>query len=559
MSSSARASLLAVTLSVGIFLQIEAQNLSDESIRPPASHSVAQSVTGLMGWEVGAPSTSFEGRTFMEAAKKTDAAGLGAIEAFSTQKALPGAGNLDQNLTPEQRDAVRERLAALKMRIVYHAAKLGSGDAPVLEFAKSLGAKLVIAPVNPADIPAVDKLASDAGVDVAIEARQNPGSAAAALAGASSHLGIAVKGSAVMDSKVMDRLMAIEVRPGESDLSRVLVEIAKHEPKPEEHPDACYDCGRPHGGTKPLFIALDTTTRSGVEQFETAVRPAMGLRVDLISQMLPTTPVDRVPAEDREKIAAAVPKQAQVKPKKARKLLVIDLSPAGGFYHHTVAFENLALQLMAKNTGAFEPEFNNDLNNLKYPAIKKYDAVFLNSIVGEVFADPAVLNGLLRFVREGGGVAGVHGSTYASMDIPEYSELMGAADGPHKVEQATLKIDDPDSPLTRQFHGQDFTRSDEFYHFLPTGPFSRDKLHVLISIDASKTDLRPWKVRPDNDYGSVWIKSYGKGRVFNCAMGHTASFYETPDLEQLMLNAIQFVLGDLPADTTPSARLSAHK
>ena len=559
MNSSARASLLAITLSVGISLPGEAQKTPDESVRPPAGHSIAQSVAGLLGWEVGAPSTAFQGATFTEAAKKTDAAGLGAIEAFSTQKALAGAGNLDQNLTSEQRDAVRDRLTALKMRMVYHAAKLGPGDAAVLEFAKSLGAKVVIAPVNPADIPAVDKLVSNADVDVAIEARQNAGSVAAALAGASPHLGIAAKGSAAMDSKVMDRLMAIEVRPGEPDLSRLLVEIAKHEPKPEEHPDACYDCGRPHGGTKPLFIALDTTTRSGVEQFETAVRPAMGYRVDLISQMLPPTPVDWVPAEDREKIAAAVPKQAQVKPKKARKLLVIDLSPAGGFYHRTVAFENLALQLMAKNTGAFEPEFNNDLNNLKYPAIKKYDAIFLNSVVGEVFADPAVLNGLLRFVREGGGVAGVHGSTYASMDIPEYSELMGAADGPHKVEQATLKIDDPNSPLTRQFHGQDFTRSDEFYHFLPTGPFSRDKLHVLISIDASKTDLSPWKVRPDNDYGSVWIKSYGKGRVFNCAMGHTASFYETPDLEQLMLNAIQFVLGDLPADTTPSARLSAHK
>ena len=37
---------------------------------------------------------------------------------------------------------------------------------------------------------------------------------------------------------------------------------------------------------------------------------------------------------------------------------------------------------MAKNTGAFEAVFNNDLDNLKYPKIKEYDAVFLNSIVG---------------------------------------------------------------------------------------------------------------------------------------------------------------------------------
>jgi type 1 glutamine amidotransferase len=145
------------------------------------------------------------------------------------------------------------------------------------------------------------------------------------------------------------------------------------------------------------------------------------------------------------------------------------------------------------------------------------------------------------------------------MDLPDFTELIGAADGPHRVEPATLKIDDPDSPLTRHFNGKGFIRSDEFYHFLPTGPYSRDKLHVLISIDAAKSDLSNWKVRPDNDYGSVWIRSYGKGRVFNCAMGHTPTFFATPDLAQLILNAIQFILGDLPADTTPSARPSAKR
>ena len=56
------------------------------------------------------------------------------------------------------------------------------------------------------------------------------------------------------------------------------------------------------------------------------------------------------------------------------------------------------------------------------------------------------------------------------MILPAFSELIGAADGPHRVEEATVKIDDPDSPLTRSFGGKSFTRVDEFYHFLPTGP-----------------------------------------------------------------------------------------
>ena len=84
------------------------------------------------------------------------------------------------------------------------------------------------------------------------------------------------------------------------------------------------------------------------------------------------------------------------------------------------------------------------------------------------------------------------------MDIPEFGELIGAQSGPHRVETATLKIDDPDSPLTRQFAaspltaqlgGKGFVYTDEFYHFFPDGPYSRNKLHVLISIDAEKSDL----------------------------------------------------------------------
>jgi type 1 glutamine amidotransferase len=535
---------------------MRAQAPQTESVRPPSSHKIALAVTGLLGWRVGAQSAGFKDATFFDAAVKTDAAGLGAIEAFSSQKVSGDiAKSFDSNLSAPEQDAIRKKLKGLSLHLAaYHVDKLGPGDGKVLEFAKSLGADMVIAPVSTDAVAAVDKMAGEAGINVAIETK-DPKSLAAALQQASPRVGIATGAKDVP----ADRLAALYVRPNESGLAQLLIELVKQGPPPEEHPDQCSNCGRPHGGMKPLFIALDTTTSAGVEQFEAALRHAMGYRIEQVARLTPITSVDKIPADERAKIEAALPKQALVKPKKARKLLVIDLCPAGGYYHATIAHANLALGLMAKNTGAYEAVFSNDLNNLKYPAIKQYDGIFLNSVVGEVFPDPDVLSGFLRFIREGGGVAGIHGTTYASMDLAQFSDLMGAADGPHRVEPATLKIDDPASPLTKHFNGQGFTRSDEYYHFLPTGPYSREKLHVLISIDAAKSDLSNWKVRPDNDYGSVWIKSYGKGRVFNCAMGHTPTLFATPDLAQLILNAIQFILGDLPADTTPSAKLSAKR
>jgi type 1 glutamine amidotransferase len=173
-----------------------------------------------------------------------------------------------------------------------------------------------------------------------------------------------------------------------------------------------------------------------------------------------------------------------------------------------------------------------------------------------IFVDPLVREGIMRYVREGGGLAGIHAASYASLEWPEFTDLIGAGDGPHRVEKVTLKIDDPKSPLNAPFEGRNgFVWVDEFYHFPTTGPYSRDKLHILFSIDAQKTDLSPWQVRPDNDYGMSWIKSYGKGRVFFCALGHTPLLFMTPALSEHILAGIQFALGDLDADTTPSAKL----
>ena len=280
--------------------------------------------------------------------------------------------------------------------------------------------------------------------------------------------------------------------------------------------------------------------------------------MNAISRMLPISTTDRIPADEKAKIDAAVPRQALAKPRQARKLLIIDVCPAGGFYHNTVAHGNLMLQLIAKYTGAYEPIFDNNLENLKYPRIRQYDAVFLNSVVGPVFSDPEVLDGLIRYVREGGGVAGLHGTTFSSQDVREFGELMGAQEGPHQYngEPGTLKIDDPSSPLTKHFGGKGFSMMDEFYHFPMTSPYSREKLRVLLSVDADKSDLQKWLyLRTDRDFGMVWIKREGKGRVFNSVLGHRPDFYMMPDLVKLMLGGIQFVLGDLEADTTPSAKV----
>ena len=488
--------------------------------RPPDNRRPRGTAVGLLGWRAGVRSDAFGAIPFLEAASRIDAAGIAFVEAVST--------NLDYRLGADEIANVKARLTDLGLRVpAYRIDAIPADEASrskLLDFAKALEIDLIL----------TKQPVALSGVKVAVEDGR----------------GLYRQGEATVGANLRDAAKA----------APLLLELSEQQP-PEapEWPNKCTDCATSRPSTRPLFF---TILPGAGENYDRAVRVAQGYRVNAISRMLPITTADRIPADEKAKIDAAVPRQALVKPKQARKLLIIDVCPAGGFYHNTVAHGNLMLQLIAKYTGAYEPVFDNNLENLRYPRIKEYDAVFLNSVVGPVLSDPEVLDGLIRYVNEGGGVAGLHGTTFASQDLREFGELMGAQEGPHQYngEPGTLKIDDPASPITKHFGGRGFSMMDEFYHFPMTGPYTREKLHVLLSMDADKSDLQKWLyLRTDRDFGMVWIKREGKGRVFNSVLGHRPDFYMMPDLMKMMVGGIQFVLGDLEADTTPSAKVESKR
>ena len=485
--------------------------------RPPDNRRPRGTAVGLLGWRAGIRSDAFGPMPFLDAASRIDAAGVAFIEGVST--------NLDYRMNAEDVATLKARLTDLGLRVPAYRLDAIPADAAsrrqLLDFTKALEIEMILT-----------KQAADLeGIKVGVEDGR----------------GMYKQGRTTLGANLRD---AAKAAPFLLDLSR------QQPPEAPEWPNKCTDCATSRPSNRPLFF---TIAPGAAENYDKAVRVAQGYRVNAISKMLPITTADRSPADEKSRIDAAIPRQPLAKPKQARKLLIIDVCPAGGFYHNTVAHGNLMLQLIAKYTGAYEAIFDNNLENLRYPRIKQYDAVFLNSVVGPVFSDPEVLDGLIRYVNEGGGVAGLHGTTFASQDLREFGELMGAQEGPHQYngEPGTLKIDDPESPLTKHFGGKGFSMMDEFYHFPMTGPYTREKLHVLLSVDADKSDLQKWLyLRTDRDFGMVWIKREGKGRVFNSVLGHRPDFYMMPDLMKLMVGGIQFVLGDLEADTTPSARLT---
>ena len=180
----------------------------------------------------------------------------------------------------------------------------------------------------------------------------------------------------------------------------------------------------------------------------------MADRVGEISRTTVIRTPDQLTPEERAAVEAALPKTAPAKPKKARQLLVIDLNVAYPG-HRSIPHENLGLELMGKMTGAYEAVFSNDLDNLKYPKIQQFDAVFLNNTVGMLFVDPEVREGLTRFVREGGELGGNHGVTHTAMDWPEFGEMLGARRGVHRESTETATIGSKIRPAHLRPHSRD--------------------------------------------------------------------------------------------------------
>jgi hypothetical protein len=124
--------------------------------------------------------------------------------------------------------------------------------------------------------------------------------------------------------------------------------------------------------------------------------------------------------------------------------------------------------------------------NLKYPRIRQFGAMFLNTApVG--FVDPEARRPV-RFVREGGGPADCTAPA-TSMDWPEFTEMIGVRPAPHR--KADHQGDDAAS---RSPHPSKVNRSREDSSIiLRQRPVLR-KTHVLLSLQFC-TD--PTRAPPD--------------------------------------------------------------
>jgi len=264
--------------------------------------------------------------------------------------------------------------------------------------------------------------------------------------------------------------------------------------------------------------------------------------------------------DDLAKCEAAIPMQATIKIDTPRKLLVFTLCK--GFVHSSIPLGVKALEMMGSRTGAYTITQSDDPAVFQPERLAQFDAVCMLSTTGELFEDETLKQSLLNFVKSGKGLVGIHAATDCFYNWPAYGEMMGGYFDGHpwgSGDTVICKVDDPAHPIAAAFKARSFTIQDEIYQF-QAKPYSREQLRVLLSLDTNLTDMSKGGIkRTDNDFAVSWVQTYGEGRVFYCSLGHNESVFWNPTVLRHYLDGIQFALGDLAVDTTPSAKLTPEQ
>jgi type 1 glutamine amidotransferase len=281
---------------------------------------------------------------------------------------------------------------------------------------------------------------------------------------------------------------------------------------------------------------------------------------------------------DKEKIDKALPAKAAVKPKRPRKMLILNANVRDDGRRPTLEPAmlggNYALIQMGKKTGAYEPVFTTDVESLRPENLKQFDAICFNNTQGVITNDNTLRESLLAFVASGKGFVGIHAGGAATFvqfprydQYPPFGEMVGGhEDGGHPWgpnDTIRIRVEDPKNPVNKMFNGEDFTIQHQAMQF--RHGYTREKVHVLISIDVEQSDYDPVRRRVlperrvDKDFPMSWLKRYHKGRVFYCVFGHNADINWNPAILKHYLAGIQYALGDLKADDTPSAKLAAKR
>ncbi len=265
-----------------------------------------------------------------------------------------------------------------------------------------------------------------------------------------------------------------------------------------------------------------------------------------------------------------------------KHLLVVSVTKE--FRHDSIPLAEETIQALGEKTGEWDTDFvrtdEEMQSKMTKASLEKYDGIIFANTTGTLpLPEPQAF---LDYVKSGHGFAALHSGADTMHQFPgskaspsEYIQLLGAEFLTHHSQCAVnAHILDNSFPGVKALrkaakgasHGKltDDARNgsilvdktwrgfDEIY--LMKNVY-RDKLHVILSLDAHPNDGSPEANQP-GEYLISWTKAYGKGRVFYISLGHRQEMWHDPSYQAYLTGGLEFTLGLKRGSTKPNPSMT---
>ena len=146
--------------------------------------------------------------------------------------------------------------------------------------------------------------------------------------------------------------------------------------------------------------------------------------------------------------------------------------------------------------------------------------------------------GLSEAVMSGVGIAGFHGGMIDAFRVNcGYNWMTGGQFVDHPggiIPSHHVSIKDTEHEITRGVGGFDLPDTEQYYmHMDPA-------VHVLCETLVTGEHGDPSQYTPGTMMPYAWTKSWGRGRVFVAAWGHTDEDFKVPEAKQIVRRGMQW-------------------
>jgi hypothetical protein len=236
-----------------------------------------------------------------------------------------------------------------------------------------------------------------------------------------------------------------------------------------------------------------------------------------------------------------------------KKLLYV--TTAAGFAHSSRPLSRDVTAQLGRDSGRFEVTATDTTELITPAGLKGFDALMFYTTGGlENFPlSKENREAMIQWVKDGHAFIGVHSATDTYADWEPYWEMIGGSFDGHPWNAGdpaiTVDVEDPSHPAAIPVpHG--WKVQDEIYQFKN---YSRDRLHIILSMNVDDEAHRKKGKRSDNDYPLAWCRDFQKGKVFHTSLGHREDVWTNPTYQAHLLGGILWALGTpgYESDATP--------